>query len=131
MKRKRLKGIFEGFLKGSREITSSKPTNLHEVIYMARELVEQAVQGKAAKVSESNKMKWEDQQGNNHHQQQNQRQKTAKAYVAAPAEGRGYAGNLSWCNRCKAHHQPECDMLWLWGEWTLQGQVSKRKKPVE
>nr|GEW56052.1 hypothetical protein [Tanacetum cinerariifolium] len=51
-------------------------------------------------------MKWEDQQGNNHHQQQNQRQKTAKAYVAALAEGRGHAGNLSWCNRCKAHHQP-------------------------
>ncbi|GJR39977.1 hypothetical protein Tco_1215661 [Tanacetum coccineum] len=24
----------------------------------------------------------------------------------SPAEGRGYAGNLPWCNRCKAHHQP-------------------------
>ncbi|GJU96836.1 putative reverse transcriptase domain-containing protein [Tanacetum coccineum] len=24
----------------------------------------------------------------------------------APAKGRGYAGNLPWCNRCKAHHQP-------------------------
>nr|GEU38373.1 retrovirus-related Pol polyprotein from transposon TNT 1-94 [Tanacetum cinerariifolium] len=24
----------------------------------------------------------------------------------APAEGRGYAGNLPWFNRCKAHHQP-------------------------
>ncbi|GJZ16889.1 hypothetical protein Tco_0553012 [Tanacetum coccineum] len=30
----------------------------------------------------------------------------AKVYVAAPAKGRGYAGNLPWCNRCKAHHQP-------------------------
>ncbi|GJU92429.1 hypothetical protein Tco_1304852 [Tanacetum coccineum] len=29
-----------------------------------------------------------------------------KVYVAAPAKGRGYAGNLPWCNRCKAHHQP-------------------------
>ncbi|GJY55088.1 hypothetical protein Tco_0446752 [Tanacetum coccineum] len=79
---------------------------MHEAINMDRELVEQAVQGKATKVSESNKRKWEDQQGNNHHQQQNRRQKTAKAYVAAPTEGRGYAGNLPWCNRCKAHHQP-------------------------
>nr|GEV83075.1 hypothetical protein [Tanacetum cinerariifolium] len=48
--------------------------------------------GKAARVSESNKRKWEDQQGNNHHQQQNRRQETAKAYVAARAEGRGYPG---------------------------------------
>ncbi|GKB60002.1 hypothetical protein Tco_0916188, partial [Tanacetum coccineum] len=28
------------------------------------------------------------------------------ARVTAPAKGRGYAGNLPWCNRCKAHHQP-------------------------
>ncbi|GKD77719.1 reverse transcriptase domain-containing protein, partial [Tanacetum coccineum] len=72
----------------------------------ARELVEQAVQGRAARISESNKRKWEDQQGNNHHQHQNQRQEAAKAYVAAPTKGRGYAGNLPWCNRYKAHHQP-------------------------
>ncbi|GJS89320.1 hypothetical protein Tco_0771956 [Tanacetum coccineum] len=51
-------------------------------------------------------VKWEDQQGNNYHQQQNRRQEAAKVYVAAPAKGRGYAGNLPWCNRCKAHHQP-------------------------
>nr|GEZ58898.1 reverse transcriptase domain-containing protein [Tanacetum cinerariifolium] len=46
---------------------------------MAPELVKQAVQGKAAR--------------------QNQRQ-------VASAEGRGYTGNLPWCNRCKAQHQP-------------------------
>ncbi|GKC63925.1 hypothetical protein Tco_1096523, partial [Tanacetum coccineum] len=34
------------------------------------------------------------------------RQEAAKVYVAAPAKGRGYAGNLPWCNGCKAHHQP-------------------------
>nr|GEU40351.1 hypothetical protein [Tanacetum cinerariifolium] len=51
-----------------RNITSSKPTTLHEEINMARELAEQAVQ--------------------------------------APAEGRGYTGNLPWCNMCKAHHPP-------------------------
>nr|GEU81309.1 reverse transcriptase domain-containing protein [Tanacetum cinerariifolium] len=85
---------------------NENPTTLHEAINMARELVELAVQGKAARVSESNKRKWEDQQWNNHHQQQNQRQETAKAYVVAPAKGRGYYGNLPWCNKCKAHHQP-------------------------
>ncbi|GKE23749.1 hypothetical protein Tco_1435261, partial [Tanacetum coccineum] len=30
----------------------------------------------------------------------------ARALRIAPAKGRGYAGNLPWCNRCKAHHQP-------------------------
>ncbi|GJU79705.1 putative reverse transcriptase domain-containing protein [Tanacetum coccineum] len=60
----------------------------------------------ALRIGDSNKRKWEDQQGNNHHQQQNRRQEAAKVYVAAPAKGRGYAGNLPWCNRCKAHHQP-------------------------
>ncbi|GJU46282.1 hypothetical protein Tco_1203548 [Tanacetum coccineum] len=58
-------------------------------------------------ISESNKGFSEDQQGNNHHQQQNRRQETTKIYVASPAEGRGYAGNLAWCNRCKAHHQTD------------------------
>nr|GEV43639.1 hypothetical protein [Tanacetum cinerariifolium] len=29
-----------------------------------------------------------------------------RALRIAPTEGRGYAGNLPWCNRCKAHHQP-------------------------
>ncbi|GKE93118.1 hypothetical protein Tco_1574213, partial [Tanacetum coccineum] len=43
-------------------ITSSKPTTLYEAINMAHELVGQAVQGRAARISESNKRKWEDHQ---------------------------------------------------------------------
>nr|GEX22973.1 hypothetical protein [Tanacetum cinerariifolium] len=38
-------------------ITSSRPTTLHDAINMARELVEQAVPGRAVKISESNKRK--------------------------------------------------------------------------
>ncbi|GJT93066.1 putative reverse transcriptase domain-containing protein [Tanacetum coccineum] len=106
-------------------ITSSKPTTLHDAINMARELVEQAVQGRAIRIGESNKRKWEDHQrnnnnnnnnhnnnnrnrNNNYHQQQNRRQETARAYAAAPAEGRGYAGNLPRCNRCNSHHNGQC-----------------------
>ncbi|GKC08914.1 putative reverse transcriptase domain-containing protein [Tanacetum coccineum] len=86
------------------------------------------VKGKAARIDESNKRKWEDHQRknnnnnsnnnnrnhnfNNQHQQQNRRQETAKAYAAAPAEGRGYAGNLIWCNHCNSHQNgqfpPKC-----------------------
>ncbi|GJV40835.1 hypothetical protein Tco_1419275 [Tanacetum coccineum] len=54
-----------GFPEGIKEnITSSKPTTLHDAINMARELVEQAVQGRVARISESNKRKWEDHQRN-------------------------------------------------------------------
>nr|GEY09997.1 reverse transcriptase domain-containing protein [Tanacetum cinerariifolium] len=81
---------------------------------MARKLVEQAIQAKATRIRESNKRKWEDHQKNNnhnvntHHQQQNRRHEAAKAYVVAPPEGRGYAGNLSLCNWCRLHHNSLC-----------------------
>ncbi|GKC09837.1 putative reverse transcriptase domain-containing protein [Tanacetum coccineum] len=105
--KKKIEKYIRGFPEGVKgNVTSSKPATLHDAINMARELIEQGVQARALRIGESNKRKWEDQQGNNHHQQQNRRQEAAKVYVAAPAEGRGYAGNLPWCNRCKAHHQP-------------------------
>ncbi|GJS73867.1 putative reverse transcriptase domain-containing protein [Tanacetum coccineum] len=126
---KKIEKYIRGFperIKGN--ITSSKPATLHEAINMARELVEQSVQGRAARIGESNKRKWEDNQrntnnnnhnnnnnnnnnrnrNNNYHQQQNRRQETARAYAAAPAEGRGYAGNLPKCNRFNSHHNGQC-----------------------
>nr|GFA63969.1 hypothetical protein [Tanacetum cinerariifolium] len=123
--RKKIEKYVRGFperIKGN--ITSSKLTTLHDAINMARELVEQAVQVRAIRIGESNKRKWEDHQrntnnnnpnnnnnrnrNNNHHQQQNKRQETARAYAAAPAEGRGYAGNLPRCNHCNSHHNGQC-----------------------
>ncbi|GKB39800.1 putative reverse transcriptase domain-containing protein [Tanacetum coccineum] len=123
--KKKIEKYIRGFperIKGN--ITSSKPATLHDAINMARELVEQAVQGRATRIGESNKRKWEDHQrntnnnnpnnnnnrnrNNNYHQQQNRRQETARAYAAAPAEGRGYAGNLPKCNRCNSHHNGRC-----------------------
>ncbi|GJY37427.1 putative reverse transcriptase domain-containing protein [Tanacetum coccineum] len=65
-------------------VTSSKPASLHDAINMARELIEQVIQAK------------------------NRRQEARKIYVAAPAEGRGYAGNLPRCNRCNSHHNGQC-----------------------
>ncbi|GJS55135.1 putative reverse transcriptase domain-containing protein [Tanacetum coccineum] len=128
---KKIERYIRGFperIKGN--ITSSKPATLHEAINMARELVEQAVQGRAARIGESNKRKWEDNQrnnnnnnynynnnynnnnnrnrNNNHHQQQNRRQENVRAYAAAPAGGKIYAGNLPKCNRCNLHHHGPC-----------------------
>ncbi|GJS22667.1 putative reverse transcriptase domain-containing protein [Tanacetum coccineum] len=129
--KKKIKRYVCGFperIKGN--ITSSKPETLHDAINMARELVEQAVQGRATSIGENNKRKWEDHQrntnnnnhnnhnnnnnnrnrNNNYHQQQNRRPETARAYAAAPAEGRGYAGNLPKCNRCNSHHNGQCPL---------------------
>ncbi|GJV75698.1 putative reverse transcriptase domain-containing protein [Tanacetum coccineum] len=136
--RKKIGKYVRGFperIKGN--ITSSKPATLHDAINMARELVEQSVQGRATRIGESNKRKWEDHQrntnnnnpnnnnhnnnhnnnnhnnnnrnrNNNYHQQQNRRQETARAYAAVPAEGKVYAGNLPKCNRCNFHHSGQC-----------------------
>ncbi|GJU94660.1 hypothetical protein Tco_1319416 [Tanacetum coccineum] len=105
--KKKIERYIRGFperIKGN--ITSSKPTTLHDAIKMACELVEQAFQGRATRISEGNKRKWEDHQrntnnnnpnnrnNNNQHQQQNRGQETARAYRAAPTENKGYAGNL-------------------------------------
>ncbi|GJR39151.1 putative reverse transcriptase domain-containing protein [Tanacetum coccineum] len=114
---------------------SSRPATLHEAINMARALVEQSVQGKAARISESNKRKWEDNQrntNNNNHNyntitttttrnrnrkppidpsNKNRRQEKkepVRAYAAAPAGGKIYAGNLPKCNRCNLHHHGPC-----------------------
>ncbi|GJX58516.1 hypothetical protein Tco_0289906 [Tanacetum coccineum] len=124
--KKKIERYIRGFLeiiKGN--ITSSRPTTLHDAINMARELVEQAVQGRATRISERNKRKWEDHQRNknnnnsnnnrkrnknNQHQQQTRRQETARAYVAAPTEGKVYAGNLPKCNQCNLHHNDQCPL---------------------
>ncbi|GJY20234.1 hypothetical protein Tco_0392800 [Tanacetum coccineum] len=109
-----------GFLKEFQgNITSLKPATLHDAINMAHELVEQTVQGKATRIGDNNKRKWEDHQrntnnnnhnnhnnnnnrnrNNNYNQQQNWRQETARAYAAASTENRGYVGNLPKCNHC-------------------------------
>nr|GEV51032.1 hypothetical protein [Tanacetum cinerariifolium] len=103
-KKKKIEKYISGFperIKGN--ITSLKPATLHDAINIARELVEQAVQGRATRISERNKRKWEDHQrntnnnnlnnncnrNNNHHQLQNRRHETSRAYATAPAEGRG------------------------------------------
>nr|GEV99071.1 reverse transcriptase domain-containing protein [Tanacetum cinerariifolium] len=95
--------------------------NKHE---LKRSSTEQAVQGKAARVSESNKKKCEYHQknypnnnnknnrnrNNNHHRQQNRRQETARAYALAPAEGRVYAENPPKSNQCNLHHHEPCPL---------------------
>ncbi|GJU71437.1 putative reverse transcriptase domain-containing protein [Tanacetum coccineum] len=112
--KKKVERYIKGFPERIKGNISGKPTTLHDAINLARELVEQAVQGKAARVNESNKRKWEEHQknnpnnnnpnnrnrnrnrnNNNQHHQQDRRQETARAYAAAPTEGK----NLNPCER--------------------------------
>nr|GEY82516.1 putative reverse transcriptase domain-containing protein [Tanacetum cinerariifolium] len=65
IERKKIEKYVRGFperIKGN--IMSSKPATLHDAINMARELVKQAVQGRATRIGKSNKRKWEDHQRN-------------------------------------------------------------------
>nr|GEU98915.1 hypothetical protein [Tanacetum cinerariifolium] len=111
--KKKIERYMKGFpkrIKGN--ITSARPITLHEAVNLAWELVEQAVQGKAARANEHNKGRWEEHQrnhpsnnnnnpnnrnrnrnnnNNNQYHHQNRRQETARAYAAAPAEGKTYA----------------------------------------
>ncbi|GJY41653.1 putative reverse transcriptase domain-containing protein [Tanacetum coccineum] len=125
--RKKIEKYIRGLperIKGN--ITSSKPATLHDAIIMARELVEQAVQGRATRIGESNKRKWEDKQrntnnnnhnnnnnnrnrNNNHDQQQNRRQENVRAYAIAPAGGDNFLQNVT-CFGCgeKGHFKDRC-----------------------
>ncbi|GJT87176.1 hypothetical protein Tco_1068893 [Tanacetum coccineum] len=67
--RKKIEKYIRGFPEGIKgNVTSSKPATLHDAINMARDLIKQGVQAKALRIGDSNKRKWEDQQGNNYHQ---------------------------------------------------------------
>ncbi|GJW04279.1 putative reverse transcriptase domain-containing protein [Tanacetum coccineum] len=58
--KKKIERYVRGFPEGIKgNITSSRPTTLHDAINMARELVEQAVQSRAERISETNKRKLE------------------------------------------------------------------------
>nr|GEY52086.1 putative reverse transcriptase domain-containing protein [Tanacetum cinerariifolium] len=124
--KKKIERYIKGFLERIKgNITSSKPTTLHDAVNMAHELIEQAGQGRAVRIRENNKRKWEEHQRNtdnnnpnhhknrnqmhnNHHQQQNRRQEATSAYVAAPAENRGYVVHLPKCNHCNSDHNGQC-----------------------
>ncbi|GJS05379.1 reverse transcriptase domain-containing protein [Tanacetum coccineum] len=97
--KKKIEKYIRGFPEGIKgNVTSSKPATLHDAINMARELIEQGVQAKALRIGDSNKRKWEDQQGNNYHQQQNQR--LQQRFIAKPQLMERLARNLP-CALCQ------------------------------
>ncbi|GKF20590.1 putative reverse transcriptase domain-containing protein [Tanacetum coccineum] len=102
------------------EVTSSKPTNLNEVMPMAHKLMEQKLQARNEMILKGNKRKWENfQSGNNsgkrNHKdnsrqssQNNQKQGNAQAMTAAPNEGKVSSRSLPVCERCFTRHVSQC-----------------------
>ncbi|GJY39898.1 putative reverse transcriptase domain-containing protein [Tanacetum coccineum] len=102
------------------EVTSSRPTNLNEVVCMAHKLMEQKSQARDERILEGNKQKWENfQSGNssgksNHKDnsrqssQNNQKQGNARALTTALTEGKVFFGSLPVCERCFTCHVSPC-----------------------
>nr|GEY76261.1 hypothetical protein [Tanacetum cinerariifolium] len=98
------------------EVTSSKPTNLNEVVLMAHKLMEQKLQARNERILKGNKQKWENfQSGNNsgksNHKdnsrqssQKNQKQGNARAMTTSLNEGKVSSGSLPVCERCFTLH---------------------------
>ncbi|GJW98699.1 hypothetical protein Tco_0180507 [Tanacetum coccineum] len=122
-----IKGLPEN-IKG--ETTSSRPTVLNEAVRMAHTPMEQKLQAKAERITESNKRKWEsnnnqggnnnNQGGNNnnnqrnyrnnnrHNQSNNQRHRNARALTTTQNARANQTGVASKCNRCGLCHFDQC-----------------------
>ncbi|GJQ89628.1 putative reverse transcriptase domain-containing protein [Tanacetum coccineum] len=78
------------------EVTSSRPTNLNEVVRMAHKLMKQKF-GKTNHKDNSRQSS-----------QNNQKQGNARAMTTAPNEGKVSSGSLPVCERCFTHHVGQC-----------------------
>ncbi|GJZ51679.1 reverse transcriptase domain-containing protein [Tanacetum coccineum] len=89
-------------------VTSSKPTDIHETITMAQSLMDQVVQDLGENTTD-NRRKWEgNNNNNNYNYNQNKRQEVARFYTAGKTDKVKYAGNLPYCNKCNRHHNGPC-----------------------
>nr|GEU38579.1 hypothetical protein [Tanacetum cinerariifolium] len=132
--------VFIGGLPRSieRNVTTSKPQTLEEVITITQRLMEQVIKHKFAQEAKDHKRKFEDRRNtignknnhfNNHnnnnfqdncnnnnryhnyHHQQNKRQEAIRAYAVNPTKESWYAGNLPLCRRCRLHHTRSCSVV--------------------
>ncbi|GJY08658.1 putative reverse transcriptase domain-containing protein [Tanacetum coccineum] len=91
-----------------RNVKSSKPKTLDEMIELANYLMGQKLRTYAEK--SDNKRKADDSSRRNHgHQQQPfKKQNVAKVYNMGTGEKKPYGGNLPKCTKCHFHHNGPC-----------------------
>ncbi|GJW65661.1 putative reverse transcriptase domain-containing protein [Tanacetum coccineum] len=86
-------------------VMATKPKTMQDAIEFATELMDKKISTLAERQAE-NKRKLDN---NNQTQQQlSKRQNVAQAYAAGTGERKEYAGTLSFCNKCKFHHNGPC-----------------------
>ncbi|GKE27514.1 putative reverse transcriptase domain-containing protein [Tanacetum coccineum] len=91
----------------------ANPARLQDAIRISNQLMDKKVQGYAARSAE-NKRRMENNLRDNRGQQppfkrQNTSgQNVARAYTAGNNERRGYARPLTYCNKCRIHHEGLC-----------------------
>ncbi|GJR37582.1 putative reverse transcriptase domain-containing protein [Tanacetum coccineum] len=96
-----------------RNVTTSGPKRLQDVVRMASGLMGQKASTHVARQAD-NKRKWENQQrDNNVPQQPFKRTNVARAYTASNNERKGYVGSQPYYNKCKFHHARPCTVKCL------------------
>ncbi|GJR03909.1 reverse transcriptase domain-containing protein [Tanacetum coccineum] len=94
-------------------VIAAEPMRLQDAIRIANNLMDQKLNGYAAKSIE-NKRRLDNNQKENCVQQPPYKrhnvngQSVVRAYTASNNERRGYAGPLPYCNKCKLHHEGLC-----------------------
>ncbi|GKF39697.1 reverse transcriptase domain-containing protein, partial [Tanacetum coccineum] len=98
-------GGVPGMLHGS--VVASKPKTMQDTIEIETELMDKKIRTLAERQAE-NKMKFD----NNDQAQQQfpKRQNVVQAYAAGTGERNEYAGTLPLCNKCKFHHNGQCNV---------------------
>ncbi|GJV56187.1 putative reverse transcriptase domain-containing protein [Tanacetum coccineum] len=93
----------------------AEPTRLQDVFCISNNLMDQKLKGYAVKNAE-NKRRLDNNHKDNRMQQPPYKrqnvggQSVARAYTAGNNEKRGYVGPLTYCNKCKLHHEGPCTM---------------------
>ncbi|GJR19234.1 putative reverse transcriptase domain-containing protein [Tanacetum coccineum] len=94
-------------------VIAAEPTRLQDVVRIANNLMDQKLKGYDVRNVE-NKRRLNNNYRNNHRQQPPHKRQNiggpnvARAYMAGNNMKNGYKGTLSFCNKCKLHHEGQC-----------------------
>ncbi|GJU24254.1 putative reverse transcriptase domain-containing protein [Tanacetum coccineum] len=95
-------------------VIAAEPTRLQDVVCIANNLMDQKLKGYVVKNAE-NKRRFDNNQKDNRVQQPPYKrqsvggQSVARAYTADSNEKKGYVRHLPYCNKCKLHHEGQCN----------------------
>nr|GFA27510.1 hypothetical protein [Tanacetum cinerariifolium] len=94
-------------------VIAANPARLQDAIRIANQLMDKKLQGYATRSDENKRRKESNPRDNRGQQPPFKRQNAtgqnvARAYTAGNNERKGYVGSLSYCSKCKLHHEGLC-----------------------